>query len=315
MTRATIVLVALAALARADDAPPLVTVHAAATPDTTTVGTRVRYEMTVSAPPGVEIVVAQPAEKIGDLDIIDFGTAPPANTPDGRVVFKRWWQLVAWTPGNHLLPSPEVRHRLPGGELTAAPRDDVGVTVESLLARAPEHTDIRDIKPPDPIPIDWRPYYWGGGALAVLMVLALLARRFWRWKAHGTVLAPPPPPHLVARAALEALRARGLVEHGAFKEFYSALSDIVRRYLEERFRVRAPEMTTEEFLVGTARDGRLGVAHRRLLGEFLTESDLVKFARHLPTIADSERAFDAARRFVDDTVAADAAPPAGRATA
>jgi hypothetical protein len=60
-------------------------------------------------------------------------------------------------------------------------------------------------------------------------------------------------------------------------------------------------MTTEEFLVATARDGRLAPAHRRLLGEFLGESDLVKFARHVPTIADSERAFEAARRFVADT--------------
>jgi hypothetical protein len=60
-------------------------------------------------------------------------------------------------------------------------------------------------------------------------------------------------------------------------------------------------MTTEEFLLATSRDGRLAAAHRRLLGEFLTESDLVKFARHVPTIADSERAFVAARRFVDET--------------
>jgi hypothetical protein len=61
-------------------------------------------------------------------------------------------------------------------------------------------------------------------------------------------------------------------------------------------------MTTEEFLLTTSRDGRLAAPHRRLLGEFLTESDMVKFARHVPTIADSERAFEAARRFVDDTI-------------
>jgi len=115
---------------------------------------------------------------------------------------------------------------------------------------------------------------------------------------------------MVALAALDALRARKLVEHGAFKDFYSTLSDIVRRYLEDRFHVRAPEMTTEEFLLTTSRDGRLAAPHRRLLGEFLTESDMVKFARHVPTIADSARAFEAARRFVDDTTEA-----AGRSAA
>ena len=37
------------------------------------------------------------------------------------------------------------------------------------------------------------------------------------------------------------------------------------------------------------------------LGEFLSESDLVKFARHLPSLGDSDRAYGAARRFVDET--------------
>jgi hypothetical protein len=65
-------------------------------------------------------------------------------------------------------------------------------------------------------------------------------------------------------------------------------------------------MTTEEFLLTSARGGRLQSGHRALLGEFLSDSDLVKFARHMPTLADSERAFTAARRFVDET-----APPPG----
>jgi len=310
MIRAALLVALLVTTAAADEPPPLVTVHAEAAPDTTTIGTRVRYEVTVNAPPGVEIVVAQPAERIGDMDIVDFGTEAPAPTPDGRVVFRRWWQLVAWSPGNHLLPSPEVRYRPPGGELATAPADDVGVTVESLLARTPDAADIRDVKAPEPIPVDWRPYYVIGGGLLALALLALLAHRLLVRPKRTVAAAPPPPPHVVALAALDALRARALVEHGAFKDFYSALSDIVRRYLEDRFRVRAPEMTTEEFLLATSRDGRVAAAHRRLLGEFLTESDLVKFARHVPTIADSERAFTAARRFVDDTT-----EPAGRSAA
>jgi hypothetical protein len=303
MTRSLVLLLALVTPALADDPPPLVTVHAVATPDTTTIGTRVRYEVTVNAPPGVEIVVAQPTERVGDMDIVDFGIGDPTPTADGRVVVTRWWQLVAWSPGHHLLPSPQVRYRPPGGELADAPGDDVGVTVDSVLARAPEGSDLRDVKPPHPIPVDWRPYYWIGGGLAALLVLLALAGRLLGRPRRAAPAAPPPPPDVVALAALEALRGRALVERGAFKDFYSALSDIVRRYLEDRFQVRAPEMTTEEFLLSTARDGRLAPAHRRLLGEFLTESDLVKFARHIPAVADTDRAFAAARRFVEETTA------------
>jgi hypothetical protein len=63
-------------------------------------------------------------------------------------------------------------------------------------------------------------------------------------------------------------------------------------------------MTTEEFLMVTARAGAaLQSGHRALLADFLTESDLVKFARHHPTLGDAERAYIAAARFVDETAA------------
>jgi hypothetical protein len=260
----------------------------------------------------MEIVVAQPAERIGDMDIVDFGNDGPTPTRDGRVYFQRWWEVVAWQPGQHLLRSPTVQYRVAGGELVDVPGADVGVTIESLLERAKDATDIRDIKPPEAIPIDWRPYWWlGGGALA-LAAIGWVCYRLVARPRRARPATPPPPPHEVANAALDALWAQRLVEQGAFKEFYSALSDIVRRYLEERFRVRAPEMTTEEFLVASSRDGRLAAAHRRLLGDFLGESDLVKFARHVPSLADTTRAFDAARRFVEET--APATTPAAERT-
>ena len=82
------------------------------------------------------------------------------------------------------------------------------------------------------------------------------------------------------------------------------LSDIVRSYLEGRFHLRAPEMTTEEFLQAAQRDPQLAPPQRSLLGTFLSEADLVKFARYVPAADDSERAYRAAREFVQST-----APP------
>jgi len=60
-------------------------------------------------------------------------------------------------------------------------------------------------------------------------------------------------------------------------------------------------MTTEEFLAATAAGGALGGDHRALLADFLAEADLVKFARHVPAVADAERAFAAAERVVAET--------------
>jgi hypothetical protein len=277
-----------------------VEVRARLEPDTVTIGTRFRYIVEVVTSAGAEVIVGQPAERLGEFDIVDFGVEPPV-TREGKTVLTRWYQLVGYRPGEHLIESPPLQYRVAGEDLQDGPVREIRVSVESVLAKTPDATDIRDIKPPEPVPVDWRPYYLLGGAFAVLLVLGALV--YWlATRSRRAVAAPPPrPAHEIAAEALAVLRRRNLVAEGAFKEYYSTLSDIVRTYLEQQFHLRAPEMTTEEFLLTTARDGRLDGAHRRLLADFLVESDLVKFARHLPAIADSERAWDAAKRFVTET--------------
>jgi len=294
-----VLLLGVIGLARADDAPP-VEVQAHVEPDKVTIGTRFRYVVDVISTRGAEVVVEQPAERLGDFEIVDFGVEKPV-VRDGQTVLTRWYRLVGYRPGDHVIESPPVKYRVASEEQQVASPAETSVTVESLLAQTPNATDIRDIKAPEPVPVDWRPYYVLGGGIALLLAMAAALYRLLNRPARGMPAPPPRPPHEIAADALADLRRRNLIAVGAFKEYYSALSGIVRTYLEQRFRLRAPEMTTEEFLLTTARDGRLEAGHRRLLGDFLSESDLVKFARHLPTMADSERAWDAARRFVDET--------------
>jgi hypothetical protein len=304
MSRTAVWLLALIALAggaiAADEPAAPVTVHVRVEPDHPTIGQRFRYLMEVSAQPGVEVVVTQPADRIGDFEIVDFGVDPPVQR-DGRTVVSRWWRLVGWTAGDHAIESPRVKYRMPGEDEHDATPDTQHVTVTSVLGDAKDSTDIRDIAGPEAAPRDLRPWYVAGGALAALIALLLGVRWLRRRRRRAELATPPRPAHEIAAEALRALRARHLPEVGEFKEFYSTLSDIVRRYLEDRFRVRAPEMTTEEFLAATARSAALEGSHRALLGTFLGESDLVKFARVVPSLGDSERAFAAAERFVDDT--------------
>ena len=57
------------------------------------------------------------------------------------------------------------------------------------------------------------------------------------------------PAHEQAYRELERLLARELIEKGQVKEFYAGVSGVLRRYIENRFGLKAPERTTEEFLV------------------------------------------------------------------
>jgi hypothetical protein len=276
-----------------------VTVHGSVDRGQITIGDHIRYTVEVSAATDTEILIPVYSGKLGAFTVSDFGELP-TRTENGRTITSRWYTLTIFETGDHLIPAPKVQCRTPGEGLRDAEGNEVLVGVTSLLAQEKNPADIRDIKPPEEVPFDWRPI--GVGEAAVLTVALLGAGLFYFLNRPRRQRAlPPQPPHEAALAALNRLRARHFIDEGKFEEYYVQLSAIVRRYLEDRFHLRAPEMTTEEFLSAAAGDGRLIPPHRRLLADFLSQADLVKFARHLPSLDDSEGAYNAARRFVEET--------------
>ncbi len=83
--------------------------------------------------------------------------------------------------------------------------------------------------------------------------------------------------------------------------FYVALSGIVRRYLEGRFDLRSPELTTEEFFVVASESPDLSQELRSLLHELLSRADLVKFAGHRPGSSEVDDSLAAAGRVLEET--------------
>jgi hypothetical protein len=290
-----------------------VVVHASVDRKEITIGDPVRYTVEVSAAEDTELLVPVLSGQLGELTITDFGDVP-TRKENGRVIVTRWYTITSFTTGDQLVPAPKVQYRIPGEDLQEAEGNEVLVGVTSLLAKDKNATDIRDIKPPEEVPFDWRPY---GIAVAAVVAVGLLGAAFFYLlnRPRRQRVIPPRPPHEIALSALNRLHTRHLIEAGQFEGYYVELSAIVRRYLEDRFHVRAPEMTTEEFLSTAASDGRLTATQRRLLGDFLTQADLVKFARHLPSLRDSEAAYDAARRFVEETQPIQSAPEVQHAAA
>lgn len=302
--RAALLILALGATVLAADSVP-VAVKTMVAPERATIGTPLRYTIEVTADSDVEVIVEQPTEHVGDLDIIDFGVEPK-RTVDGKVVISRWFSLVGWKAGDVELPAPGVRWRRGEAEPEAVATSPTKVTLESVLATVPDTKDIRDIKGVEAAPADLRPYYLIAALLVAGLAIVWLVRR-WRGRpTRARPVAPAPPAHVVAAQALFELSRRRLLHSGAYVEHYTTLAAIVRTYVEQRFGLRAPEMTTEEFLGVSARDARLAGPHRGLLGQFLGECDLVKFARHVPTVDDGERALVAATRFVEETAAREA---------
>jgi hypothetical protein len=155
---------------------------------------------------------------------------------------------------------------------------------------------LRDIKPPVEIPTGWVWAFWVAGAL-LLAAIAYFAWRHWQKRRAQIAIPPIIPPHVRAKQKLEA--ALGLL--GQPREFCILVSDTIRHYLEERFNFRAPERTTEEFLIELRKTNLLMPDQKESLGEFLKSCDLVKFARYQPGEPELRDLHDSALRLVEET--------------
>lgn len=156
--------------------------------------------------------------------------------------------------------------------------------------------DIRPLKGPVEIPgtLDW--LWWVLAVVAAALVGWYLWRRFKQRKpaAEPAVVIP------AHRKAKDRLRAASDLMSDPYR-FCSLVSDVLRGYMEERFELRAPERTTEEFMDELRSSEKLSAEHKSLLEDFLSRCDLVKFARFEPTVPELEALLESASRFVDET--------------
>ena len=235
---------------------------------------------------------------------------------DGTPLWKWSGKVTSLVVGSHVLgEGAEIELAGPEGTNRVA-FPFATLTVRSSLDGADDET----LRAADPALLAWkrgRSWFWWifAGIAAAMLALAAAARRFFRRGGEAAEAAPPPvPAHEAALAALTALRAKGWMEARAFEPFYTELSRIVRRYLEDRFGLRAPERTTEEFMREAVKSPALSAEQRNSVGSFLEQSDLVKFARHEPAPEDMSSGLAAAERLVRETAPRET-PPADSAAA
>jgi len=161
--------------------------------------------------------------------------------------------------------------------------------------------DIKDVKPPLNLPDLW----WLLWLFLFLIAAAAGIYLFLRYKKPRTEPVKPQVPEMPAwekaYQQLEALRRENLLDKGLFKEFFTRVADIARHYMENRFNIHAPHMTTEEFLYSLGISGHLNEGQKAALKDFLDSCDMVKFAKYAPSVNEALSNFDLAKKLVDDT--------------
>lgn len=160
---------------------------------------------------------------------------------------------------------------------------------------------IKEIKAPLQVPFSWQdalPFLAATVIVALLIAGGIFLQR--RLKKKPVVVErkiPVRPAHEIAIESLRKLEEEKLWQQGNNKEFHTRLTDIIRLFIEHRWRVAALEMTTDEILNYPV-IYKLSSDAVSQLRYILELADFVKFAKMIPVAHENEQCLKYAYDFV-----------------
>lgn len=201
--------------------------------------------------------------------------------------------------------------------LVADPASQQGFRVDSLLAAKQLRTE--GITTQKDLPFRFKEIrdYVIYGIIALLILslivwlVATLLYRHMRKRETQVRVMPKIAPHIVANKALVELHNRKLWQNGKFKQYYTALTSIIRVYISERWDISALEYTTDEIIEALA-DVDIPRDSRMALVAMLRTADMVKFAKAEPEAEENEENYLRAYYFVENTKVIDAEKVEGK---
>ena len=251
--------------------------------DRITVGDPFLYRVAVKSPGNAAIEWPESGRPPEGFDLVSFEHEGPLSGPGGANVDSLRYVLTLYRTGQHSIPPFSLKCVLSDGTELSAVSDAIPVTVVSVIDD--DAADIRDLKDPVEIPggVPW--YLWVIGGLVLLAAAAAfmlyMRRRRNRGDPKDAETAVERPPEEIALEELDRLALEEWLARGRVNAHYSALSEILRRYLSARYRIAAMEYTTSELMAAlNALD--LGAEEARAVRVLFEECDMVKFARHTP---------------------------------
>ena len=143
--------------------------------------------------------------------------------------------------------------------------------------------------------------FWLLAAIGLTVgIILLLAFRNDRPIIKRIKVEPKIPAHVKAMDGIEELRRSGESRSEDVKEYYTHLTDLVREYINERFGFNATEMTSDEILEHL--EENRSKDSLRELADLFTTSDMAKFAKYKPMLAENDRNLMTALEFVKETM-------------
>ena len=278
--------------------------------------------------PRDSILIADQIEYGFQLDSLAEGTAIAlpdfANASNDTLTLVRSWQLDTTAtlrvrqPGGKgraqlynvrgsivLAPFEEGTYHLPPIPVLRGTDTLVFEGLDMEVKTMPVDTatfQLHDIKDQMRYPITFRETLpWIGAVLLLAALTVLLVWWLRRRRSEAAGTQKKDPAYIVALRELDKWRGDKFWAPDKQKAFYSGITDALKTYIEDRFGVDAPEMTTAELFDALKQAEDLPADLREELRGVFECADFVKFAKHTASDEDNARALPTAVRFVTST--------------
>lgn len=249
-----------------------------AEPDTVDPGRDFFVTVTVKSPAGQTATLPDLRTRFQGFQVAEDFTEDPLPDADGGSTLVSRWRLVPEPMAKKYRLAPFVINNFYTAPVLFAPPS----------ARASVTGDMEVEPKRDLPPLSWKLVGICAAALAVLAAIAAIIYLVVR-KIRMMVRIHRMSPIERAMYELEQLLKKGLPGRGFYKDFYVELTMVVRRYIERRHAVRAPNLTTDEFLRAARENPAFTREAIAELKNFLESADMVKFAgvEATPEMADA----------------------------
>ncbi|MEW6702751.1 MAG: hypothetical protein AB1298_08520 [Bacteroidota bacterium] len=279
-----------------------ITVSASTDTNSYKVGDYIKFQLELRYDKNVKTEMPPVKDSIKVLEFIQ--ALPVDSSEENSKIIKRYNYFFSRYDSSQVTIPPLKIFYTVGSDTTKKflASNPITITVKTLKVNSRE--DIRDVKEPMNLPLNWLLIALASFVVLALLVAAYFLYRYYKKKKAIKENVQPEvkiPPHEIALAKLSELEQKKLWQNGLVKQYHSEVTGIVRQYFEDRFSFRALEMTSAEILavLDYLEEGKKIV---ETSNNFFSNADLVKFAKFLPMPDVNEEMMKQAYKIVNQTI-------------
>ena len=243
------------------------------------------------------------------VEVLSLSKADSSVIENDRLLIKQDILITSFDSSLYLLPPLKV---IDGVDTVYSNQVALKVsTIPVNVDKPEEFYDIKDIWKPPFVLADYYPLIYGILlALFLICVIAYIIKRIRNKQSLIPFKKPEPklPPHEQAIKELDEIKQQKLWQQGRSKEYYTLITETLRRYIVDRFDINAMEMTSGEILDIIRKQHEADSVYENLK-QILNLSDFVKFAKMNPLPDENDLSMVNAYLFINQTKIEEVAVP------